>query len=731
MKKLLIFFLFSIGMNMMVTAQRTIKNPEFEFTNGGIMSISKIEFGKDATRLHILCQFVPHWWISFEKGTYVKDCDTEQKYFPIAVEGSEFDKEIYMPESGDSTLVLLYPPFDKKMKKFDWISGNAREGSIFGVSLKKASKRSSSKSDDKSLEDIWPEAGKKFIDNSQSDFSQNFFRTDTARIRGFMKGYDPRAGFSTAIIYSENILTREDYPTVVQFYPDGRFEADLLLNHPWQGSIFLKRGQIPFYIEPGETLFIELDWKDLLQADRFRDKKGDFPHTRFVGASATINREFKMVQLKNFNYQELRKKIEITTPEVFKKECIQNYKESKNSLLHQLTTSSFSPKAQELLNNRISIQLATTLLDFLSKRKYYSTQDSTNQIMRTPVPANFYDFLQLIDFRNNSLLATWGYSTFINRFEFMNPFRIYVANNYPMPEKSFWAYVQEKELTPTELSLIKFLESLTKKSKEEKEKLANKLAEIEKEVKEFTERHPELIKEYNEIYIAPLGQQYKKNINATSLEEWRKKDSVMQNQLHLSPNTTFDITKVRELEFLLPQMERNVALDYITKLNQTIANPFLQKESFRIFEKKFPSMEQIAYKLPEGKATELFRRMVDPQKGKYVLVDFWATTCGPCCGGIKQMRPIREKYKDSSDFTFVYITDDRSSPEKDYNDFIAENAMGENLFRITEDEYNYLRQLFKFNGIPRYVLLNREGDVVDDNFPAHNLEYELNRIFSK
>ena len=41
--------------------------------------------------------------------------------------------------------------------------------------------------------------------------------------------------------------------------------------------------------------------------------------------------------------------------------------------------------------------------------------------------------------------------------------------------------------------------------------------------------------------------------------------------------------------------------------------------------------------------------------------------------------------------------------------------------------YKYLRQLFKFNGIPRYVMLDRDGNVVDDNFPGHNAEYEIQK----
>lgn len=109
-----------------------------------------------------------------------------------------------------------------------------------------------------------------------TDYGTDFFRKDTAHLRGFLKGYDPRAGFSTGMIYTGNELTREDYPTVIQIHPDGRFEADFLLNHPWEGYISSKRTSIPFYIEPGETLFISLDWEDFLMADRYRDRRYEF-----------------------------------------------------------------------------------------------------------------------------------------------------------------------------------------------------------------------------------------------------------------------------------------------------------------------------------------------------------------------------------------------------------------------------------------------------------------------
>jgi hypothetical protein len=46
-------------------------------------------------------------------------------------------------------------------------------------------------------------------------------------------------------------------------------------------------------------------------------------------------------------------------------------------------------------------------------------------------------------------------------------------------------------------------------------------------------------------------------------------------------------------------------------------------------------------------------------------------------------------------------------------------------YRLTEDQYHYMRQLFRFNGIPHYVLVDGEGKIIDDDFSSHNFEHWL------
>ena len=134
-------------------------------------------------------------------------------------------------------------------------------------------------------------------------------------------------------------------------------------------------------------------------------------------------------------------------------------------------------------------------------------------------------------------------------------------------------------------------------------------------------------------------------------------------------------------------------------------------------------------KLPEGKATTIFKNIVDKHKGKILFVDFWATTCGPCVGNIKRMKEIRATYKNSKDIDFVFITSKRESPERTYNKFITDQDLV-NTYRLEQDDFNYLRQLFSFNGIPQYIVLNKNGDVIDDDYKMYSFSHTVDNIIA-
>ena len=118
--------------------------------------------------------------------------------------------------------------------------------------------------------------------------------------------------------------------------------------------------------------------------------------------------------------------------------------------------------------------------------------------------------------------------------------------------------------------------------------------------------------------------------------------------------------------------------------------------------------------------------MIAKFKGKVIYVDFWATWCGPCMSGIKEIATLKEEMK-NEDVVFLYITN-QSSPDKTWNNSIP-NIKGEH-YRVTQDEWNYLGQKFNISGIPHYVLVNKKGEVVNPKL-GHNSNEGLKKILEQ
>lgn len=704
---------------------KVIIDPSYEVKSSGIYNIAKIELSDTETRLTIHCTFIPYWWVSFSKEEdIIRDSETGKTYQLTGIEGGELDKHISMPASGDSTIVLIYPPLDNAVRKIDFAK------SVYGISLdeNKAGKKEASTVIPVKVSTWLSQELAKAKRKAPVDFcSTSFFNKETARLVGYIKGYDPRLGFTTGIVYTSNELTREDFPTVVQIHPDGRFEGDLLFDFPKYSNLFLKNVGIPFYIEPGQTLSMIIDWEEFLIADRMRNIRYQFKNIVYQGSLAQVNTDLAGFTPEQSNYKEFQKKMTTMLPEDYKNEQLPVQKVKMQKVEEYINSKTLTSQASAILRNKTMLEGMTLLLDFVMNRDYFARQDTANKILKTPVPLYYYDFLKEMPFNDKSLLVTTEFSSFVNRFEFCAPLnRVQTKRPFvnSKPQNDFLTYLIEEgvELSVEEKELEQLI-SKYEKTDEEKQVLESK----KEQVLAYNEKIKEYRKSYSEKYVVPLEKARIANIYK---ENWRLKDSILRSDLGLEPGLIYEVTKIRSLKYVFDASSREAANDFWEYLKSGIKNPYLIETGNRLLKEAFPEEKVMTYSLPKGIATDIFRKIIDPFKGKILFVDFWATTCGPCVAGIKKMQPNREKYKDNKDFDFIFITDERSSPKAAYDKFVAEQGM-KNTYRLSVDDYNYLRQLFKFNGIPHYTVIDKQGNVLNNNFPMHNFEFELNRILTE
>ena len=111
-------------------------------------------------------------------------------------------------------------------------------------------------------------------------------------------------------------------------------------------------------------------------------------------------------------------------------------------------------------------------------------------------------------------------------------------------------------------------------------------------------------------------------------------------------------------------------------------------------------------------------------RGKYVLIDFWASWCGPCREESPNVKRLYKLYKKRLELVSVSIDTDIDAWKK----AIEEDEM-EGTLLVAQDSKK-IQKDYVFSGIPYMVLLDENGKIIAKNIRGNSLESKLKEIFN-
>ncbi len=555
---------------------------------------------------------------------------------------------------------------------------------------------------------------------------EKFFAKGDAYISGRIADYSRNLGFDNLTMMYTSPLTGVRTVRTVPIDEDGRFSAIIGMEAP--GFIHLDGGNNwisgRYYAEPSRTLYIEFNFEDVQRQCEENPHRFNIAQrvSRFGGDTGEINREISASPLlKEYDINRLGEK---SVPRDAADEIKAIFKENSRLMEDFIAPNHLHPLTERILRNELLGQYAGAFGEYEHKRY-------ANMVLKPDVPSlkenpdlSFYDWWkQLLTETDEWLLSSIymegsQFNHLVSYFPYLmdaqERYRYYVDGN-PV------SYLISKGavLTPEEEEMADWFAANADKNVYYRNNEPNLYHEYLSKVYALAERSG-LEQEYKDFRVARFKKRkeggigidgidlaYNAGLKADAIKRFTGEDEVpllwQVIQTNILANKSIDDYSEEEMSEILDKIK---AMNIIT-------HPVVAEALTEFVKKAYMPKD---FELPADGRGKIISEIIEPYKGKFVLLDFWGTSCGLCRIHIEETADERKRLLNHPDYKRIFITSETDSPVEAYNDYVSKNLANETTVRLSDSDYRQVMDLFNFFGLPHYVLIDRSGRVLNPDF---------------
>lgn len=190
--------------------------------------------------------------------------------------------------------------------------------------------------------------------------------------------------------------------------------------------------------------------------------------------------------------------------------------------------------------------------------------------------------------------------------------------------------------------------------------------------------------------------------------------------LKLKPSLIRDIFVLKAINQIIIDKEFDKAKELMDMTFPAVINQELKEHTMHRYQVAYGIYKNPRYSkaklklLTSNDSSGLLKEITRAYPDKVLYLKFWAPWCGPCMAQLPYAKEIEKEF-DPADFLVINLC--VVYPKDKWKAAIKEHNISGVHYLLTDKQYNELRALLNIQGIPRYVLINKKGEIVDKDAP--------------